>query len=78
MVITAKFASTCPCCNNRIEIGSKVEWEKGAKAKHVSCPTVSPARVQATAPIARYGRRVYGCKSGGDCGDPTCKGECGW
>ena len=36
MVITAKFASVCPCCNARIEVGSKVEWTKGSKARHVT------------------------------------------
>lgn len=37
MIITAKFASVCPCCNARIAVGSKVEWSKGSKACHVAC-----------------------------------------
>lgn len=37
MIITAKFASVCPCCSVRIDVGSKVEWSKGAKAVHVAC-----------------------------------------
>jgi hypothetical protein len=37
MVITAKFASFCPCCSARIEVGSKVEWSRGEKARHVTC-----------------------------------------
>jgi hypothetical protein len=37
MTITAKFASVCPCCNVRIQPGSKVEWSKGEKARHVAC-----------------------------------------
>lgn len=48
MVITAKFASVCPSCNNRIAVGSKVEWTKGEKAKHVSCPQTSSAPVAKT------------------------------
>lgn len=43
MVITARFASFCPCCNARIEVGSKVEWSKGAKARHVACAGSAPS-----------------------------------
>ena len=32
MIITAKFASVCPCCNSRIVPGSNVEWSKGSPA----------------------------------------------
>lgn len=39
MIITAKFSSTCPKCGQYIDVGSKVEWSKGAKAVHVKCPT---------------------------------------
>lgn len=45
MIITAKFASSCPCCSARILVGSKVEWTKGEKARHVACAGSSvPAR----------------------------------
>lgn len=37
MTITAKFSSICPCCNGRIEAGTKVEWSKGSKARHITC-----------------------------------------
>ena len=37
MIITAKFASVCPCCNSRIVPGSKVDWTKGSPAKHTAC-----------------------------------------
>jgi hypothetical protein len=37
MIITAKFASTCPCCDGAIQVGSKIEWTKGSKACHVAC-----------------------------------------
>ena len=37
MVITAKFASSCPKCGQPISVGSKVEWNKGSRAAHVSC-----------------------------------------
>ena len=56
MVITAKFASVCPCCNARIEVGSKVEWTRGSKARHVGCSGSSAA---VAAPARRsYPRRV--------------------
>ncbi len=37
MLITAKFASTCPVCGQAIAIGEKVEWGKGQKASHITC-----------------------------------------
>ena len=37
MIITAKFASKCPCCPNTITPGIKVEWSKGSPARHVTC-----------------------------------------
>jgi hypothetical protein len=37
VIITAKFASTCPCCGKPIAVGSKVNWSKGSKGTHVSC-----------------------------------------
>jgi len=37
MIISAKFASVCPCCSVRITPGSRVEWIKGSKAVHVAC-----------------------------------------
>jgi len=51
MVITAKFSSTCPACRQYIAVGDKVEWTRGEKAAHVSCPQVAPVTVeQAIAP----------------------------
>lgn len=41
MIIVAKFASVCPCCSSRIDVGSKVDWSKGEKARHVACPASS-------------------------------------
>jgi|SRR5215472_6602306 len=51
MTIRAKFASICPTCGERIEIGTVVEWERGQKATHVDCepkaeePQVEPKRI---------------------------------
>jgi hypothetical protein len=53
MIITAKFASTCPCCSKPIAVGSKVNWSKGTKASHVSCGASSVA----SAPVASSTRR---------------------
>jgi hypothetical protein len=61
MTITAKFASVCPCCNVRIAVGTKVEWSKGNKARHVACAasgaTVNPA---ATVSSIQASRRNWG------------------
>ncbi len=55
MIITAKFASVCPCCSTRIAVGSKVEWSKGAKAVHVAC--VGKPAVASAAPRSSYSSR---------------------
>lgn len=47
MIITAKFSSVCPCCNNRVQVGSKVVWSRGEKAKHVSCPAKAAPKAAA-------------------------------
>lgn len=72
MTITAKFASVCPCCAQRIQPGSKVEWSKGSKARHVACAVkpgaavASGTRVLVSAmPRASYrGGRRTGCSCG--------------
>lgn len=38
MKINAKFSSRCPACGGLINPGDEVEWEKGKKATHVTCP----------------------------------------
>jgi hypothetical protein len=37
MIITAKYASTCSCCRQPIQVGSKIEWSKGSPARHTAC-----------------------------------------
>ena len=80
MIITAKFASTCPCCAAHIDVGSKIEWSKGSPARHVSCAPVAATISAAPAGVdPTYGRRPRGgCGNPRDCGDPTCHGECGY
>lgn len=56
MIITAKFASVCPCCSKSIAVGSKVEWSKGSKARHATC--TGPA-VASAAPRSQYRRIRY-------------------
>lgn len=60
MKITAKFASTCPCCNVRIAVGSSVEWVKGSPARHVACAN-TPIAATTT---SRQARRPYGSGHG--------------
>lgn len=38
MIIKAKFNSICPKCGGYINAGSKINWERGQKATHVTCP----------------------------------------
>jgi len=45
MQIVAKYASTCPSCGGSIAEGADVEWERGAKARHVMCPESRPLRL---------------------------------
>ena len=47
MTITARYASTCPCCRAPIAVGSKVEWRKGSPARHVTCAGTSAAAPRA-------------------------------
>ena len=62
MIITAKFASTCPCCSRPIAVGEKVEWSKGAKAAHPSC---AARGVPATASRSAYRRGVASARAYG-------------
>lgn len=86
MIITAKFASVCPCCSLRINVGSKVEWSKGEKARHVTCagkPVASAPSVARSsyrrAPMGRghgYAASVPGyssyCTANASCGCYDC------
>jgi len=65
MQITAKFASTCPNCGKAIAVGTKIEWQKGSRGRHVTCPTgaASPLAARKSvapdvhdAPYVAYGR----------------------
>lgn len=59
MIISAKFSSMCPTCNGHIEPGSRVEWSKGEKARHVACSAgVASA---AAAPVSPCGSREDSC-----------------
>lgn len=61
MIISAKFASVCSVCSAHIDVGSKIEWSKGEKARHVACvgkpATASPQRAPRN---TYYQRRGYG------------------
>lgn len=40
MIITAKFASTCPVCQGAIAPDEQIEWRKGTRSRHPRCATV--------------------------------------
>ena len=63
MIITAKFASTCPCCSLPVAVGAQVEWSKGSKAVHVACSGKPSA--QATSPRSAYRRGVASARAYG-------------
>lgn len=63
MIITAKFPSVCPCCSSRIAVGAKVEWSKGAKARHVKCPAASAPKAKPIRKVAPKAKAdMTGCK----------------
>jgi hypothetical protein len=63
MVITAKFASTCPSCSKAIAVGSKVEWEKGSRARHVDCSSAISAISAPTMKPGTCARCGASCKA---------------
>ncbi len=42
MTMIAKFAGKCNKCGESIQAGSKINWEKGKGAQHISCPISTP------------------------------------
>ncbi len=50
--ITARYDSICPACGSEITTGDRVEWSKGAKARHTACPAGASPRI-ATKPRTR-------------------------
>jgi hypothetical protein len=54
LLITAKFHSTCPTCDRRINPGESVFWSRGEDAVHQACerPSEVPAPVPTVAPSA--------------------------
>lgn len=63
-VITAKFASTCPKCKTPIAVGSRVNWERGQRAEHVTCPaqgSIKTYEVEMAGPVLQ--ERLAGFQS---------------
>lgn len=69
MTITAKFAGTCPACGRPIAVGSQIEWERGAKARHMTC--TSPARASRSRPPATVRPAVRPPKTAAPAQTPT-------
>jgi hypothetical protein len=69
MIITAKYPSSCACCRQPIQVGSKIEWSKGSPAKHAACAAGSaPPTVTVRAPSARRSYAARGKWNGCSCG----------
>lgn len=47
MIINARFSSACPRCGQPIAVGAEVEWSRGSKAVHVTCPGARLASAKA-------------------------------
>jgi hypothetical protein len=66
MTITAKFPGTCPACGCAISPGTKVEWSRGSKARHVTCgasvSSAAPTPARSTRP--RRSGKWTGCSCG--------------
>ena len=87
MIIQAKFASVCGC-GRQIRVGEKVEWSRGAKARHVACAGSAPAAASAPAGKvydsqkfnghgARKGGYRKACVSDGNCSSFGSGRSCG-
>ena len=76
MKITAKFSTTCPCCNVRISAGTEVEWAKGSPARHVACASKPATRRQPMGSGHGQAGNVRGyssyCTDNQDCGCYDC------
>lgn len=70
-IITAKFSTICPCCNSRIEAGSRVSWTPGSKALHVACvgrPVAQGTAAKVSRPAPRRSSYSRGRSNGCACG----------
>ena len=66
MTIRARFAGRCPVCGGSIAVGDAVEWSKGTRARHVTCPAAATLPAQAATPadgaLTLSGGEGYGCR----------------
>jgi len=72
MKIQAKFATVCPTCSNRIEVGADVEWSRGEKARHIVCPSATATKSATAAPVNRTVNRPARKSNWRPCGYPGC------
>lgn len=42
MTMISKFSGKCKKCGESIEVGSKINWERGKGAQHITCPATAP------------------------------------
>jgi hypothetical protein len=59
MTITAKFPGKCRNCGAVINVGDRIEWEKGSGAAHVKCP--EKQKIEPENSIKIKGGSGYGC-----------------
>lgn len=69
MTIKAKYPGTCPTCNGPITPGQNIEWSRGTRPRHTTCPPYAaqpaPAPTADSAPYKLHGGSGYGCHGWG-------------
>jgi hypothetical protein len=55
MIISARFASTCPHCRGPVAPGDTVAWTKGKPARHTACNAFVAAEVPPAIALPDFG-----------------------
>lgn len=78
MRTTAKYTGYCSLCGCTFQAGDEIEWSRETKSRHTTC-TVDIAGLRPR--TTRYAGRPSSartCPNPADCGNPACRGECGY
>lgn len=69
MTITAKYQGRCGNCNGAIEVGTSIEWVRGAKPTHKTCPEAAAPVAPAPAAFPAATRSAGANRFAGRCSD---------
>jgi len=59
MTIIAKYPGTCRKCGRQINVGDRIDWQKGRGASHIECPAQKNAATDAGPIKIQSSRREY-------------------